>query len=87
MSRYWSQLNGVDTLLRMGKVKRAVGLTIESLGPPVPVGAVCEIPTSDGTPAVPVEVIGVRDHMILSMPLRSISGVTQVFPDTSSFQR
>lgn len=75
LSGYLNQLNDTEPLLRMGKIKRAVGLTIESLGPPVPVGTVCEIPTADGSSAVPVEVIGFRDQMILSMPLRSISGV------------
>jgi len=75
MSHYWNSLAATDTLVKVGTVKRAVGLTIESQGPPVSVGTVCEIPTEDAKDSVPVEVVGFRDQRILSMPLRTINGV------------
>jgi flagellar biosynthesis/type III secretory pathway ATPase len=75
LDSYHTRLDFADPFVKVGTIRRAVGLIIESLGPPVPVGTVCEIPSLDGTSSVPAEVIGFRDHMILSMPLRSISGV------------
>jgi flagellum-specific ATP synthase len=75
LDNYHSRLDFADPFVKVGTIRRAVGLIIESLGPPVPVGTVCEIPSLDDETSVPAEVIGFRDQMILSMPLRSISGV------------
>jgi flagellum-specific ATP synthase len=75
LDSYHSKLNFAEPLAKVGTIRRAIGLIIESLGPPVPVGTVCDIPSVDGTTTVPAEVIGFRDHMIISMPLRPISGV------------
>ncbi len=75
LSHYWNSLASTETLVKIGTVKRAVGLTIESQGPPVSIGTVCEIPTEDGPQSVPVEVVGFRDQRILSMPLHTITGV------------
>ncbi len=75
LSYFRSCLEKTDPLTKVGTVKRAVGLTIESIGPPVSVGTVCEIPTEDGASSIPVEVVGFRDQRILSMPLRAIGGV------------
>ncbi len=57
-----------------GRVMRTVGLLIESAGPRVPVGAICDIGSGDG-PLLPVEVVGFRDSTLLSVPLGDTSGV------------
>ena len=51
-----------------GRVVRTVGLLIESSGPRAPVGAICEISGHDGPP-LPVEVVGFRGSVLLSVPL------------------
>ncbi len=66
------QLNPIKTV---GSVKRAVGLVVESQGPPVSVGELCEIVGNDPSQNIPAEVIGFRDNYVLSMPLFKVHGV------------
>ncbi len=58
-----------------GRVRRADGLTIESDGPPVTIGELCEISTASHPEPVEVEVIGFRDKSVLSMPIYNTEGV------------
>ena len=67
-----SQLNAIKVI---GSVKRAVGLVVESLGPPVSVGELCEIVSKDSDKGIPAEVIGFRDNYVLCMPLFKVDGV------------
>ena len=55
LDSYHSKLDFADTLVKVGTIRRAIGLIIESLGPPVPVGTVCEIPSVDGGTTVPAD--------------------------------
>ncbi|MFV0502708.1 MAG: flagellar protein export ATPase FliI [Lachnospirales bacterium] len=61
---------------KLGKVSRIVGLTIESIGPDVSVGTVCEIKVGIHEKIVLAEVVGFRDSNILLMPLGSIEGIS-----------
>jgi len=56
-------------------VTKADGLTIESEGPSVCVGEVCEIRTDNPGPPVEVEVIGFRDKSVVSMPIYTTGGI------------
>jgi flagellum-specific ATP synthase len=73
---YFQKLNDLDPIKTIGSVKRAVGMVVESLGPPVSVGELCEI--VDGSPhgeGIPAEVVGFRDNYVISMPLYKVHGV------------
>ena len=76
LNSYFHKLDAMDPIKTIGSVKRAVGLVVESLGPPVSVGELCEIAgngRSDG--GIPAEVVGFRDNYVISMPLRKVNGV------------
>ncbi|MBI1748066.1 MAG: FliI/YscN family ATPase [Acidobacteria bacterium] len=75
LEKYRTRLQSIETIKLVGAVKQAVGLVLESYGPPVSVGELCDIYNrSDGT-AIPAEVIGFRDHHVLTMPLYKLEGV------------
>lgn len=72
---YFDKLRIVNPIKTVGSVKRAVGLVVESQGPPVSVGELCEIVGGDDLRSIPAEVIGFRDNFVLSMPLYKVNGV------------
>jgi flagellum-specific ATP synthase len=77
LDSYFHRLDELDPIKTVGAVKRAVGLVVESLGPPVSVGELCEI-VGRGNPggaSIPAEVVGFRDNYVISMPLRKVHGV------------
>ncbi len=57
-----------------GQVVRVTGTTVESQGPPVGLGELCDILLPDGR-GVPAEVIAFHDHHRVLMPLETIEGV------------
>src|SRR5882724_715164 len=72
--KYFHALADCEPIHLTGTVKQAVGLVIESNGPPVSIGELCEIESDHGI-LMPVEVIGFRDQVALSMPLGELKGV------------
>ncbi len=72
---YFHRLRQMNPIKTVGSVKRAVGLVVESQGPPVSVGELCEIVGKDPNQKIPAEVIGFRDNYVLSMPLFKVHGV------------
>lgn len=74
LDKYFYKLGEMDPVKMTGSVKRAVGLTVESLGPPVFVGEICDIVNKDGG-SIPAEVVGFRDNYVISMPLYKVNGV------------
>lgn len=60
----------------IGRVKKIVGLTIESNGPQVKLGEVCLIYPVGQQPPVNCEVVGFQDSKVLLMPLGDMSGVS-----------
>lgn len=75
LSRHFQTLRAVTPIKTVGAVKRAVGLVVESQGPPVSVGELCEIVGQDRCDPIPAEVVGFRDNYVLSMPLFKVHGV------------
>jgi flagellum-specific ATP synthase len=75
LSRYLDELERVEPLPISGSIRRADGLTIESDGPPVSVGEICEIMTDRHPHPIEVEVIGFRDKAVLSMPIYATEGI------------
>ncbi len=75
LDRYAEMLRSVNSIKTVGNVKRAVGLVVESQGPPVSVGELCEIWGHGRSSPIPAEVVGFRDNYVLSMPLFKVDGV------------
>ncbi len=76
LENYFRQIKELDPVKMIGTVKRAVGLVVESLGPPVSIGQLCEIVGKDRNGAgIPAEVVGFRDNYVISMPLYKVHGV------------
>jgi len=72
---YFRRLRTINPIRMVGSVRRAVGLVVESQGPPVSVGETCEILGKNADSGIPAEVIGFRDNYVLSMPLFKVHGV------------
>ncbi|NOX25995.1 MAG: FliI/YscN family ATPase [Deltaproteobacteria bacterium] len=58
-----------------GQVSQVIGMVVESHGPGIPVGSICEISTFRGKSSVPAEVVGFREGRVLLMPLGEMRGV------------
>lgn len=58
-----------------GRVAQVIGLTIESIGPPVDVGELCCLYRRPGAAPVFCEAVGFRDSRVLLMPLGEMTGV------------
>lgn len=71
-------IEDMETLKHYGRVKRVVGLMIESQGPESSVGDVCYIHT--GTKGkrkqIRAEVVGFRDEMVILMPYTAVSEIS-----------
>lgn len=72
--KYWKLLDKTYESY-YGKVVKAVGLTIESIGPDVSLNDMCRITSYDKTTSIIAEVVGFRDDKILLMPYESVSGI------------
>ena len=75
LEKYSRALKDVDTLRYSGRVSKVIGLTIESIGPPVNIGEVCEITPARGGKTIKAEVVGFRDNVVLLMPLGDMEGI------------
>ena len=71
-------IDKIDTFKHYGRVKRVVGLMIESQGPESSIGDVCYIHT--GTTykkkKILAEVVGFRDEMVILMPFTAVSEIS-----------
>jgi len=73
---YAERIDNVKTIKHFGKVSKVVGMIIESIGPAVSIGRLCNIENIDNDKKVLAEVVGFRDNSILLMPLGPITGIT-----------
>ncbi|PXW92531.1 type III secretion system FliI/YscN family ATPase [Streptohalobacillus salinus] len=71
---YLEKIATSDTYKRFGKIKRVVGLMIESIGPDVKMGNVCYIHPSVGKPIM-AEVVGFNDEVVILMPYTQINDI------------
>jgi flagellum-specific ATP synthase len=72
---YHKRLAAIDPVRMLGTINRAVGLVVESQGPPVRVGDLCDIVGDSPSETSTVEVIGFKEKTVLSMPLGKLQGV------------
>ena len=70
-----SQVRHVPPVQRVGAVTGVAGLIIESEGPNVGLGELCNVRSPRTDFAVRAEVVGFREHRVLLMPLGDISGL------------
>ncbi len=73
---YADRVARANTVKHFGKVTQVVGLVIESAGPAVSIGRLCNIENRESGSTVQAEVVGFRDNRILLMPYGPISGIT-----------
>ncbi|HET6427273.1 MAG TPA: FliI/YscN family ATPase [Phycisphaerae bacterium] len=74
LNRFRDKLRQAKMLLCRGSVVRVSGLTIESKGPPVGVGQLCEIHTAEGR-RVPAEVVAFQGARRILVPLEDVGSV------------
>ncbi|HUT61438.1 MAG TPA: FliI/YscN family ATPase [Phycisphaerae bacterium] len=74
LQRYQDKLRRFEVMPCRGMVARVAGLTVESKGPSVGIGQLCEICCSDGR-SVPAEVVGFHNSNRVLVPLEGLGGV------------
>ncbi len=75
IAKYKETLQGIDPVRVNGKVTQVVGLTIESQGPEVKLGEICQIYSHQGEEPMIAEVVGFRDNKVLLMPLGELTSI------------
>jgi len=75
LSKYRSRLRDLDLRPFRGTVVHVAGMRVESQGPPVGVGRLCEIHLANGR-RVPAEVVAFRDRDRILLPLEKIDGIS-----------
>lgn len=75
LDTYRRRVEQADLLACHGSVVRVTGLTVESKGPPVSIGQLCEIRMADGR-RVLAEVVGFNHELRILLPLENIDGIT-----------
>jgi len=85
LKRFTTRVAELDCMRYQGEVKRVTGSIVESRGPTVAVGQLCEIHTRNGGSfrRIKAEVVGFRENTTILMPLQKIAGV-QVGDDVIS---
>ena len=71
----YDDLINKNYIKKMGRVAKVVGLTIESNGPEVNIGAICKIRANKYSEYILAEVVGFRESFVLLMPLGPLSGI------------
>lgn len=74
LSPYMGLLPSINTYRAVGQVTELVGLLVESAGPAVAVGDLCEVRTSTSQ-SIRLQCVGFRDGKVLSMPLDEVQGL------------
>lgn len=71
-------IDKIETCKHYGRVKRVVGLMIESQGPESSIGDVCYIHTGTNykEKKIQAEVVGFRDEMVILMPFTAVSEIS-----------
>ena len=75
VEKYFHLLEDVRPITLRGRVERAVGLIVESIGPPVSVGDICTIQARGNGHSGLAEVVGFRESRTLLIPLSEMNGI------------
>ncbi len=74
LSSYIAAAEAANPIALIGHVVRSVGLLVESRGPRVQVGELCELQQASGR-RLALEVVGFRDGFVQSVPLGTTAGI------------
>lgn len=75
-SQIYQRIDSLSSIQEFGKVKRVIGLIIESAGPNnVHVGEICLVEPRFESEIVQAEVVGFKEDGVLLMPLGEMSGI------------
>jgi flagellum-specific ATP synthase len=69
------RVDNVRAADKIGHVRQVTGLVVESEGPEVSLGDLCEITSSRGEKGAMAEVVGFRDNRVLLMPMEQVHDV------------
>lgn len=75
LRRYVSAVKGAEFIRRSGTVSQFFGLVVESTGPDVFLGEVCEIYSRATATPINAEVVGLKDGKVLLMPYGELRGI------------
>jgi flagellum-specific ATP synthase len=75
MQHYIDAIRNAELTRRIGHVRRLAGLSIESAGPEVLIGEICEIASSEGGRRLRAEVVGLKEERVILMPYGSMQGI------------
>lgn len=75
LSELESRLDNIDFIRLNGLIAKAIGIVIESKGPDVRVGDLCEIRYRDKSVSLPAEVVGFSENRVLLMPLGELNDI------------
>ena len=70
-----AELETMSPINNFGKIRRVIGLIIESQGPNVTLGEICLIKSQFNSEPVQAEVVGFKDNKVLLMPLGEMEGI------------
>src|SRR5713101_4118027 len=76
MKHYLSAVRKSEFIRRTGKVSQFFGLVVESIGPDVFLGELCEIYSRPQIAPIVAEVVGLKDGKILLMPYGELRGIS-----------
>lgn len=75
LEKYHQFLEQASLVKYSGRVSKIIGLMIESTGPAVEMGEVCQIYSIKGKQFILAEVVGFKGDAVLLMPLGDMSGI------------
>ncbi len=75
LRRYAAAVRGAEFTRRSGAVSQFFGLVVESNGPDVFLGEVCEIHSRSAAAPIAAEVVGLKDGKVLLMPYGELRGI------------
>lgn len=75
LTRFQTRLDKLDLMPYRGRIVRVAGMVLESQGPPVGVGQLCEIRLAEGK-RVLAEVVGFHNDLRILLPLEGIEGIS-----------
>jgi FliI/YscN family ATPase len=74
LARHRDLIRRTDPMPLGGHVVRTIGLVVESSGPRARLGEICEL-RRDGAPPLPMEVVGFKEGLVLTVPLGPTAGI------------
>ncbi len=74
LGKYIKLLDEINPIQVSGRIEQIVGLAIESIGPKVELGEICEIPLQEDN-RIFAEVVGFKSDRVLLMPLGELEGL------------